>query len=174
MAMAHHTPSTLYAALEALVIPFTLYEHAPVFTVEEAKQVNSSQPGAHIKNLFVKDKAGNLTLITALEDRRLDLNALAKHCGAAGNRWSFCSPELLLEHLGVQPGSVTPLALINAAPNTIKFILDDGVFASPLVNPHPLINTATLGMAPHDLVKAITHWGHAIQRMDLGQFLRAE
>ncbi|MFO0500192.1 MAG: prolyl-tRNA synthetase associated domain-containing protein [Pseudomonadota bacterium] len=172
--MAHHTPQTLQDELRSLNIAFTLYEHVPVFTVEEAEAVSANQPGAHIKNLFVRDKAGAFVLITALTSRRIDLNAMAKACGAAGNRWSFGSPEQLLEMLGVTPGSVTPLALINAKPNTIRFILDDGIFSENLVNPHPLINSATLGLAPTDLVKAIEHWGHAIEQMDLGKFARAD
>lgn len=169
-----HTPQSLYTELTTLGIAFKLYEHVPVFTVEEAEAVSADQPGAHIKNLFVRDKAGAFVLITALTTRRIDLNAMAKACGAAGNRWSFGSPEQLMEHLGVTPGSVTPLALINAKPENIRFILDDGIFSEALVNPHPLINSATLGMAPNDLLKAITHWGHNIERMNLSQFARAE
>lgn len=170
--MAHHTPASLQDELRALNIPFTLYEHAPVFTVEEAQAVEGNQPGAHIKNLFVRDKAGAFVLITALTSRRIDLNSMAKACGAAGNRWSFGSPEQLLEYLGVTPGSVTPLALINAKPSSIRFILDEGIFSETLVNPHPLINSATLGLAPKDLIKAIQHWGHSIEQMDLGKFAR--
>jgi Ala-tRNA(Pro) deacylase len=158
----------------ALGIPFHHYHHVAVFTVEEAEQVSGNQPGAHIKNLFVRDKAGAFTLITALTQRRLDLNAMAKACGVAGNRWSFGNPEQLVEILGVLPGSVTPLALINASPGSVRFILDDGIFTEALVNPHPLVNTETLGLAPADLIRAITHWGHSIERLDLGRFARAE
>jgi Ala-tRNA(Pro) deacylase len=164
-----HTPETLQAELANLGLPFTLYCHAPVFTVEEAQAVNHTIPGAHIKNLFLKDKAGALTLITALDDRRLDLTALAKHQGAK-RRFSFGSAKLLYTTLGVEPGSVTPLGLINAPAGSIQVVLDAGIFAHALVNPHPLINNATLGMTPTDLVKALQAWGHAPIRLDLAQF----
>lgn len=169
-----HTSATLRQALTDLGIPFYHYTHVAVFTVEEAQKVDAEQPGAHIKNLFLRDKAGAYTLITALTSRKTNLNAMAKACGAAGNRWSFGSPEQLLETLGVQPGSVTPLGLINAKPNTLKFILDEGIFSHSLVNPHPLVNTETIGLSPADLLKAFTHWGHTVTRMDLGMFEKTE
>jgi Ala-tRNA(Pro) deacylase len=164
-----HTPESLQAELTNLGVNFTRYTHAPVFTVEEAKAVNHTIPGAHIKNLFLKDKAGALTLITALDERRLDLTALAKHLGAKG-RFSFGSAELLYATLGVEPGSVTPLGLINAAAGSIHVVLDDGIFTHALVNPHPLINSATLGMAPYGLVQALQAWGHEPIRLDLIHF----
>lgn len=140
-----------------------------MFTVAEATVVNQNIPGAHIKNLFVKDKAGKLTLITALDGRALDLTALAKHLGAKG-RFSFGSAELLQQTLGVTPGSVTPLGLINAPPGSVQVVLDAGIFAHAIVNPHPLINSATLSLAPTDLIKALQAWGHVPTRLDLGQF----
>ena len=50
-------------------------------------------------------------LVVAIEDRAVDLKRLGEVLGAG---WlSFGSPERLRRHLGVEPGSVTPLALIN-------------------------------------------------------------
>ncbi|MEI9930948.1 MAG: prolyl-tRNA synthetase associated domain-containing protein [Rhizomicrobium sp.] len=112
----------LYVRLRALGIAWTHYAHAPVFTVEEALQVNLSQPGGHTKNLFLKDKKGGLWLVVLRDDFQLDLNALSKQIGAP--RFSFGSGELLIETLGVPPGSVTPFALMNDTDHKVRVVLD--------------------------------------------------
>jgi Ala-tRNA(Pro) deacylase len=94
----------LYERLRALGINWIRYAHVPVFTVEEALQVNLSQPGGHTKNLFLKDKKGSLWLVVLRDDFRLDLNALSKQIGAP--RFSFGSGELLIETLGVRSPEV--------------------------------------------------------------------
>ncbi|MCA3244123.1 MAG: prolyl-tRNA synthetase associated domain-containing protein [Alphaproteobacteria bacterium] len=164
-----HTPVTLATALTQLGIAFTNHAHAPVFTVAEAQAVNHAIPGAHIKNLFLKDKAGALTLVTALDTCSVPLNPLAKHLGAKG-RYSFGSAELLRTTLGVEPGSVTPLALINAPGGSLRVVFDEGIFSHSVVNPHPLTNTATLSLSPADLVKALNAWGHHPLRLDFSKF----
>ena len=166
-----HTPDSLHASLAQLNIPFHTHHHAAVFTVAEGEGVTSHLQGAHIKNLFVKDKARNFYLITALQERTLNLNLLGKHLGAK-DRLSFADEPTLLEYLGVTPGSVSPLALINAQGGSLRFVLDSGVFTYDTILPHPLINTQTTALAPHDLLRAIQSWGHAVEQLDLGLFPR--
>lgn len=166
-----HTPETLHAALTCLNIPFEVHHHPAAFTVEESAALIAHIPGAHIKNLFVKDKGRNFYLITALEDRMLSLKTLGKHLGAKDNL-SFADETLLMEFLGVTPGSVSPLALINAKPGSLRFILDTGITAQSHALPHPLINTQTTSIATEDLVAIIKSWGHTIEPLDLSLFPR--
>jgi Ala-tRNA(Pro) deacylase len=142
-----HTPDTLHAALTALSIKYDIHHHAAVFTVAEGEGVTDHLIGAHIKNLFVKDKAKNLYLITALHERALDLKALGKHIGSK-DRLSFADEEALMQNLGVTPGSVSPLALINATGGTIRVILDSKIMEHEAVLPHPLINSQTTSLTP--------------------------
>lgn len=167
-----HTPDSLHTALTQLNIPYEVHHHIAVFTVEEGKGVFDHISGAQIKTLFMKDKAGNLYLISAQEDRSLDLKALGKHLGAK-DRLSFANEETLYEHLGVTPGSVSPLALINAKPGSLRFILDSIVMDDATILPHPLINTQTTSLTPADLLRAIQSWGHTVELLDLSLFPRA-
>lgn len=162
------TPEGLLGLLDGLGVGYVLHTHPPVFTVEEAQVHTAHLAGAHIKNLFLKDKDA-LALVVALDDRRLDLKALGKHMG---QRWSFGSPELLRATLGVEPGSVTPLALVNAAPKTLRVVLDAGILGYDVVNPHPLTNTMTVSMAVADLTRCLSAWGHGYEVVDLGAFAR--
>lgn len=166
----HHTPETLATLLQSLTIPVTKYQHNAHFTAEDAlADVKQWPPGAHVKNLFVKDKAGNLTLITVLHHRRVDLVKLGKHLHSK-DRWSFANEDLLFTHLGVKPGSVSPFCLANAKPGSLTFVLDDPILTEPLVYAHPLINTQTFSLSPENLLRFITHTGHTIKRINLSDF----
>jgi Ala-tRNA(Pro) deacylase len=156
------TPATraeLFAWFDALGIAHTTHEHRPVFTVAESRGIEASIPGGHSKNLFLKSKKGEIWLVSALHETRVDLNALARHLGAA--RFSFGKPELLMECLGVTPGAVTVFGAINDAAGRVSIALDAALMAHDPVNFHPLANDATTGIAPGDLLRFLAATGHA-------------
>lgn len=145
--------------LHALGIVHATHHHKPVFTVEESASIKASTPGGHTKNLFLKDKKGALTLISAIADTKIDLTAVSKLLGAAG-RFSFANADLLLEHLGVTPGSVTVFAIINDKAGAVRLVLDEALFAHDPVNFHPLRNDATTAVSPADLLRFCRATGH--------------
>jgi Ala-tRNA(Pro) deacylase len=148
----------LYADLQALNIPYDVVEHPAVFTVEESRAVDGDIPGAHTKNLFLKDAGGRFWLVTVPAALRADLKALPAAMGA--KRVSFGKGEDMERLIGVTPGSVTPLGAIADADGAVTIVLDASLAAADRVNCHPLRNTATLGLSGADLVRALTHWGH--------------
>jgi Ala-tRNA(Pro) deacylase len=150
--------NTLEARLAALGIATTTVAHAAVFTVEESVALRDSIPGAHTKNLFLIDAGGRMVLVVAKDDTRVDLKALAKRLGFG--RFSFGKAERLQGVLGVSPGSVTPLALINQSASDVAVVVDQAIMNFAEVNCHPLENTATTRMATADLVRFIRECGH--------------
>lgn len=157
-ATADEREAALYARFAELRIAYRTYEHPPVFTVEESATIKEVIPGCHTKNLFLKDKKGGLWLVVVQAQLRVDLNALAKTLGAP--RFSFGSADLLMEHLGITPGSVTPFALINDRACQVQPVLDAEMMRANLVNYHPLRNDRTTGLTPADLVQFIEACGH--------------
>lgn len=149
----------LLADLGVLEIPFAAYEHVAVFTVAESDEVNAAIPGAHTKNLFLKDNGGAFWLVTVPGEARVDLKALPAAIGS--KRVSFGKAEDMDRLLGIKPGSVTPLAAINAPPGSITVVLDAGLAAAATVNVHPLRNTATLGLSGPAILDLLRYWGHA-------------
>ena len=131
---------------------------APVFTVEQAKALRGDLPGHHIKNLFLRNKKEEMWLVVALEDRPVDLRRLGDELGAG--RLSFGSPDRLRRTLGVEPGSVTPLALINDEARVVRLALDRGLTSGGPVNAHPLVNTMTTAIAAEDLQRFFEATGH--------------
>jgi Ala-tRNA(Pro) deacylase len=166
------TRQDLDAFLGELGIAASTVEHPPVFTVEEAQSLRGSIPGAHSKNLFLKDKKDALFLVVAVEDTVIDLKRLHAHIGAGG-RLSFGRPELLMETLGVVPGSVTPFGLINDRPPRLRTIFDARLVAAEIVNFHPLVNTATTSLASADLLAFVRATGHEPEVLDFAT-LRAD
>ena len=156
----------LEALFERLGITVETIEHPPVHTVEDALPHWANLPGAHSKNLFLKDAKAGLVLVSIRAERRADLKALAATLGA--KRFSFASAELLEEVLGVQQGSVSPFALINDRERRVRLVLDAGLMAADRMTFHPLTNTATTAIRPDDFRRFAEATGHKVEVVELG------
>jgi len=152
------TRADLLARFDRLGIKTETRDHAPVFTVEEARALRGEIPGGHCKNLFLKDEKGSIWLIVCLEEARVDLKAAPSRIGS--KRLSFGKPDLLMEVLGVEPGSVTPFGLINDAAARTHVILDKPMMEQALLNYHPLSNDATTTIRAADLLAFIRSCKH--------------
>ena len=154
------TRAHLFELFETLGISHSTLDHRPVFTVGEGADIKATMRGGHTKNLFLKDKNDTLFLVFALGETQVRLNHLHKTLGCA--RLSFGTEALMLETLGVTPGSVTVFALINDTDRRINLVLDAALLASDPINFHPLLNTATTAVSQTDLRKFIAHWGGTV------------
>jgi len=149
----------LYRRLEAIDVAYMSHSHRPVFTVEEARALRGSLPGQHCKCLFLIDRKGALFLAVMREEIAADLKWLSDALGAG--RFSFGKPELMREVLGVQPGAVTPFALMNDRAHRVTPVLDAAMLDASLVNYHPLRNDRTTAIPPEGLLRFIAACGHA-------------
>ncbi|MDQ0346485.1 prolyl-tRNA synthetase associated domain-containing protein [Ancylobacter vacuolatus] len=149
----------LLARLAELGIPTRTVEHPPLFTVEDSQALRGDIAGGHTKNLFLKDKKGNLFLVVVEEETRVDLKNLHVPLGAA-SKLSFGSAELLEEVLGVKPGAVTAFGPVNDTQGRVTVVLDAELMAHEAINCHPLVNTATTTLASADLVRFLRATGH--------------
>jgi Ala-tRNA(Pro) deacylase len=131
----------------------TTHDHPAVFRVEEGLELKAALPGAHTKNLFLKDKKGRLWLISARQDTVIDLKRAPALIGS--DRLSFGNETLMWETLGVRPGSVTALGLINDTDRRLSFVLDQALWDADIVNFHPLTNTATTALDQAAFRKAL-------------------
>jgi Ala-tRNA(Pro) deacylase len=143
----------LFALFDSLGIKHSTVEHRPLFTVEDGRDLHDQISGLHCKNLFMKDKKDKIWLVVMPGDKRAQLGTLEKAIGSA--RLSFGKPELLMEVLGITPGSVTPFALINDTARRVSVVLDTDMMKADLVNFHPLRNSASTTLSAADLLKFI-------------------
>lgn len=159
------TRAELMSRLAELGIPVETVDHAAVFTVAESEGLHRALPGGHTKNLFLKDAKDRLFLVVAESQTPVDLKALPKVIGSG--RLSFGKPELLMEVLGVTPGSVTALALINDRDRRVGVVIDARLMHYDSINCHPLENTATTRLARDDLMRFMRACGHEPRVMEL-------
>ncbi len=152
------TRADLFARLDALGIATTTVEHAAVFTVAESERLHGQIPGGHTKNLFLRDAKDRVFLVIAECRTPIDLKRLPNTLGSA--RLSFGRPDLLMAVLGVAPGAVTALALINDRGGQVGVVVDRRLMGYDSINCHPLENTATTTIARDDLMGFIRATGH--------------
>jgi Ala-tRNA(Pro) deacylase len=160
------TREELFLRLAELGIATRTVEHPPVHTVAESAAIERTLPGGDTKNLFLKDANGTLILIVALAETKIDLKALPRTLGCG--RLSFGKPELLLDVLGVTPGSVTAFAVMNDVARRVSVVVDAALMAHETVNCHPLENTATTNIARDELLRFIRATGHEPRVAKLG------
>ena len=151
--------AALLAKLDAMGFATTTQEHPAVATVEEARASGHELPGAHTKNLFVKDKKGRVFLVTVPASARVDLKRLHEAIGARG-RLSFGRPDQLWALLGVRPGSVTLFGTANDTGGAVTVVIDGEIARAETVCAHPLENTATTAIARDDLMAFLREVGH--------------
>lgn len=152
------TPEDLFARFASLGLAVKTVEHPPLHTVEESQALRGDLPGGHTKNLFLKDKKGAFYLVVADEQAIIDMKQLHKVLGSA--RLSFGKPDMLMELLGVIPGSVTPFSIINDTEYRVQIVLDAAMLEHEILNYHPLVNTMTTAIHRDDLVAFIKSTGH--------------
>ena len=158
------TRPDLIAFFDAHAIDHATTDHPAVFRVGEGEDIKHGIPGAHTKNLFLKDAKGRLWLISAQDDTQIDLKRLHTVIGSA--RLSFGSAELMEQVLGVTPGSVTAFALINDLERQATFVLDARLAQAERVNFHPLTNTATTGVSQAGFARFLQALGIAPMVVD--------
>ena len=150
------------ARLDALGIAYERHEHPPVATVEEAEKYWVGIDATHCKNLFLRNQKGNRHyLVVLLHSKRADLRAVADQIG--DGKLSFASPERLMTHLGLTPGSVSPFGLINDASHAVRIVLDRDLRARERVSFHPNINTRTYVVSTADFVRFLEACGNVVQ-----------
>lgn len=156
----------VYAVLDDLGIAHERHEHPPVFTVEEAVQHWAGIDATHCKNLFLRNKKGTRHYLVVAEHRKpVDLRRVADLVG--DDRLSFGSPERLMKHLGLTPGSVSPFGLLNDPGRSVQVLLDVNLKHSVRVAFHPNINTATVVLSLADFERFLAWCGHVVRFLEL-------
>lgn len=156
--------ASVVARLRELGIAYTRHEHPPVATVDEAAEHWAGIDATHCKNLFLRNQKGNrhyLVVLTA--SKKADLRALADRIG--DGKLSFASPERLMTHLGLTPGSVSPFGLINDHEHAVRVFLDRDFQTATRLSFHPNINTVTFTIAAADFKTFLDACGNTVKHV---------
>jgi Ala-tRNA(Pro) deacylase len=147
------TPEQVFAIMDQLNINHSTITHKPMRTVEDSIALRDGVPGGYSKNLFLRNRKGRMVLVTLLEHRMVNLKALGRQLDMG--KPSFASPQRLMHYLGVIPGAVTPLAVINDETTAVTVVLDKTLLEKNPLHFHPCDNTMTTTIEAADLLRYI-------------------
>jgi Ala-tRNA(Pro) deacylase len=163
----------LYRFLADHDIAYERLDHPPVYTVADVERLVPPLPGAKTKNLFLRDKKGDRHfLVVVPAPKRVDIKALPQAVGS--DRLSFGSPDRLKKYLGIEPGAVTLLAIVNDPGQAVEVFIDKALWEADAFHFHPLVNTSTLIISRSNLERFIAASGHAIQIIDVPEQKRSD
>lgn len=155
----------VFAFLDSCGIPYQVTEHPAVYTMADMDALGLDKMGIIPKNLFLRDGKGKQHfLVCAAENTLVNLKELGEKLQV--KKLGFASAERLMEHLGVAPGSVSPLGILNDATHAVTVIFDSNLAGAPKLGVHPNDNTATVWLGFDDLQKVIHTAGNQIQMID--------
>ncbi len=157
----------VYLKLKELGIEYEKFDHIPIYTIEEANNLNIKNKEYVAKNLFLTDdKKRNYYLLVVKNNKKIDLNDLKNKINS--RRLSFASEEDLEKYLKLKKGSVTPLGVLNDKNNLVKVIIDEDILQDKLIGVHPNDNSATIFIQVKDLIKLIALNGNIIKYVKVG------
>ena len=157
----------IYELLEQKGIWHEITEHIAVFNMEEVAQIELPYPEAEAKNLFIRDdKKRNFYLITVKGDKRVDLKKFKQEHGTRSLQ--FASAEMLMDMMGLIPGAVTPMGMLNDEECRIQWFLDrEFLDTDGLMGVHPNDNAATVWIKAADLVELIREHGNTVNIVEI-------
>ena len=162
MSQSARGEDAVYARLTELGVAYDRHEHPPVPTVEDAARYWAGIDATHCKNLFLRNQKGNRHyLVVLVYSKKADLRAVADQIG--DGKLSFASPERLMTHLGLTPGSVSPFGLINDSAHAVRVVLDFDLKSADRVSFHPNINTRTVVLAREGFETFLAACGNPVQ-----------
>lgn len=156
-----------YDFLDGLGIEYNTLKHPSAFTIEECNRVREIVKAPVFKNLFLTNKQqSKFYLLVMPGEKVFKTKYLSAQINSA--RLSFADEDHMKRYLGVTPGSVTPLGLINDREHVVNLLLDEEIKNYPVFACHPCINSASVIMKLEDLTsKVIPATGHNYQWVTL-------
>ena len=156
----------IYEFLDSINVSYKRFDHPAVYTVSEAKKLSPEMDGASTKNLFLRDKKGiRHFLVVVPQDKQVDLKELSSILEAS--RLSFASPDRLKKYLGIEPGSVSILALLNDPEKTVEVFVDNELWNAEIILCHPLVNTSTLAITRDGIKQFLEKTGHNLMLVEI-------
>ena len=156
----------IYQFLDSIDVLYERFDHPAVYTVNEAKKLSPGMDGASTKNLFLRDKKGiRHFLVIVPQDKQVDLKELSSKLEAS--RLSFASPDRLKKYLGIEPGSVSILALLNDPEKNVEVFVDNELWNSETILCHPLVNSCTLAIPRDGIMQFLENTGHTMRLVEV-------
>ncbi len=156
------------ALLEKLGISFKRYEHPCALTMDDCESIGRDVGATHFKNLFLTNRQQtDFYMLLIAPEKKFRTAEVSKQLGVS--RLSFGTDELLMEKLGLLPGSVTPMALARPGAGDVTLLIDRDILSMRMVCVHPCVSTASLAMTLEDLMRFVGRCGNRVEYVDIAK-----
>ena len=149
------------AFLEEKGMNYEWVEHKAVFTIDEMLELGLESMDEIAKNLFLRDQKGKRHFLVVVKgEKQVNLKELGEKLGT---KLSFASEERLEKYMGLKKGSVSPLGILNDETCAVEVYFDEDFCKLDKVGVHPNENTASVYLAPEDLLNIIREHGNSLE-----------
>ena len=156
-----------YDLLDSLSIPYLRADHPAAYTIEGCQEAEQLLHITICKNLFLCNaQKKNFYLLMLPGHKKFRTAVFSRQIGSS--RLSFAPSEYMEEFLGLTPGSVSVLGLMNDKNNRVKLAIDKEILHSEYIGCHPCINTSSLKIkTSHIIQRFLPAVGHDYITVDL-------
>ena len=141
-----------YDLLDSLGISYQRTDHEAADTMEECNKIDAVLGVVICKNLFQCNKqATKFYLLMMPGDKVFKTKEVSHQIGSS--RLSFASPEDMVKHLGLEPGSVSIMGLMNDLDDSVQLLIDEDVLKDEYLGCHPCVNTSSLKIRTLDIIE---------------------
>ena len=150
-----------YNLLDKIGMSYETVCHEAVYTMEECEKVEKELGTPICKNLFLCNRQQTQFYLLMLpSDKHFKTKNLSSEL--ACSRLTFADDRHMVDLLGIHPGSVSPMGLMNDKDKKIRLVIDKDLFTySKFFGCHPCVNTATIKLNLQEFVeKFVPMTGH--------------
>lgn len=141
-----------YDLLDSLSISFQRTDHEATDTMEECNEIDSILGVVICKNLFLCNKQATKFYLLMMPGNKVFKTKEVSH-QIGSTRLSFASPDNMMKHLGLEPGSVSIMGLMNDHENAVQLLIDEDVLKDEYLGCHPCVNTSSLKIRTSDIIE---------------------
>ncbi|MBQ8140218.1 MAG: prolyl-tRNA synthetase associated domain-containing protein [Clostridia bacterium] len=157
----------VYDTLDALGIKYDRADHGAAMTMEDCRETDDALGVRMCKNLFLCNRQKtDFYLLLMPADKPFKTKELSAQIGSA--RLSFASAEDMERYLGVSPGAVSVMGLMNDTDKNVKLLVDGELASNEYIGCHPCVNTSSLKIRTADVFRTfLAFTGHEITYVKL-------
>ncbi len=141
-----------YDLLDSLGIEYKRTDHERTDTMEACNSVDEILGVIICKNLFLCNRQKTMFYLLMMPgDKKFKTKELSAQINSS--RLSFAEPEDMVKYLGLEPGSVSVMGLMNDTDHAVQLLIDEDVLEGEYLGCHPCVNTSSLKLRTDDVIK---------------------
>ena len=142
----------VYEFLNKLGMYWERWDHAPAATIADCEEVGGRMGVSMCKNLFLCNRQHTQFYLLMLPGEK-PFRTKEVSGQIPSSRLSFAEPEYLLRYLGLEPGAVSVMGLMNDRRNQVELLIDRQILGEQYLGCHPCVNTSSIKLKMREVLE---------------------